>query len=101
VFLCRIKTWIYRVKALTEAGCNKVFNDKIGGSHVERPGLAMALAMLREGDTLVVWKLDPFWAGASRTLSNWSVNFMGRVFSSEASPILSTRAQPLAGLSSM
>ncbi|MCA2971671.1 MAG: recombinase family protein [Brevundimonas sp.] len=47
-----------QVKALTEAGCKKVFNDKIGGSHAERPGLAMALAMLREGDTLVVWKLD-------------------------------------------
>ena len=28
------------------------------GSRVERPGLAKAMEHLREGDTLVVWKLD-------------------------------------------
>ena len=32
--------------------------DKISGSHAERPGLAKAQEALREGDTLVVWKLD-------------------------------------------
>ena len=45
-------------EALTEAGCQKVFEDKISGSRAERPGLAKTLEMLREGDTLVVWKLD-------------------------------------------
>jgi DNA invertase Pin-like site-specific DNA recombinase len=30
----------------------------ISGSRTERPGLAKALDMLREGDTLIVWKLD-------------------------------------------
>ena len=45
-------------EALTKAGCEKIFNDKISGSRAERPGLAKALEMLREGDTLVVWKLD-------------------------------------------
>ena len=45
-------------EALTKAGCQKVFDDKISGSRVERPGLEKALEMLREGDTLVVWKLD-------------------------------------------
>ena len=30
----------------------------MSGSRTERPGLAKALDMLREGDTLVVWKLD-------------------------------------------
>ena len=45
-------------EALTKAGCQKIFNDKISGSRVERPGLTKALEMLREGDTLVVWKLD-------------------------------------------
>jgi DNA invertase Pin-like site-specific DNA recombinase len=43
---------------LTKAGCEKIFNDKISGSRAERPGLTKALEMLREGDTLVVWKLD-------------------------------------------
>lgn len=45
-------------EALTKAGCKKIFTDKISGSRVERPGLNKALEMLREGDTLVVWKLD-------------------------------------------
>jgi len=44
--------------ALTKAGCRKIFEDKISGSRTERPGLAEAQEALREGDTLVVWKLD-------------------------------------------
>ena len=47
-----------QIEALTKAGCKKVFDDKISGSRAERPGLTKALEMLREGDTLVVWKLD-------------------------------------------
>jgi len=47
-----------QVKALTKAGCKKVYDDKISGTRADRPGLTTALAMLREGDTLVVWKLD-------------------------------------------
>ena len=47
-----------QIEALNKAGCQKIFDDKISGSRTERPGLAKALEMLREGDTLVVWKLD-------------------------------------------
>ena len=47
-----------QIDALTKAGCQKTFDDKISGSRTERPGLTKALEMLREGDTLVVWKLD-------------------------------------------
>jgi DNA invertase Pin-like site-specific DNA recombinase len=47
-----------QVDALTKAGCKKIFDDKISGSRAERPGLTKALEMLREDDTLVVWKLD-------------------------------------------
>jgi DNA invertase Pin-like site-specific DNA recombinase len=47
-----------QTEALISAGCQKVFDDKISGSQSERPGLAKALEMLRDGDTLVVWKLD-------------------------------------------
>ena len=39
--------------ALMHAGCQKIFETK-----AERPGLSLCLEMLREGDTLVVWKLD-------------------------------------------
>jgi DNA invertase Pin-like site-specific DNA recombinase len=45
-------------KALSKAGCRKVFEDKVSGTRAARPGLDAALATLREGDTLVVWKLD-------------------------------------------
>lgn len=44
--------------ALANAGCQKVFEDKTSGSRDERPGLNKTLEVLREGDTLVVWKLD-------------------------------------------
>ena len=47
-----------QTEALTKVGCKKIYNDKISGSRAERPGLTTALEMLREGDTLVVWKLD-------------------------------------------
>jgi len=45
-------------EALTKADCKKVFEDKVSGTRADRPGLAKALEILREGDTLVVWKLD-------------------------------------------
>ena len=44
--------------ALKEAGCEKVFADTMTGSKSERQGLEEALAYLRSGDTLIVWKLD-------------------------------------------
>ena len=47
-----------QIEALTRAGCKKIFEDKISGSRSERPGLTNMLEMLREEDTLVVWKLD-------------------------------------------
>jgi DNA invertase Pin-like site-specific DNA recombinase len=43
---------------LTGAGCERVFTDIASGAKDERVGLAEALAFLRPGDTLVVWKLD-------------------------------------------
>ncbi len=47
-----------QVDALKAAGCETVFEDVISGAKAERPGLNEALAFLRRGDTLVVWKLD-------------------------------------------
>lgn len=45
-------------QALSAAGCERIYEDSISGARAERPGLAKALDALREGDTLVVWKLD-------------------------------------------
>ena len=44
--------------ALTAAGCLKIFTDTISGAKVERKGLTEALDYIRDGDTLVVWRLD-------------------------------------------
>ena len=44
--------------ALKRAGCYRIFTDVISGAKDKRPGLDDALAFLREGDTLVVWKID-------------------------------------------
>jgi DNA invertase Pin-like site-specific DNA recombinase len=44
--------------ALKAAGCMKIFTDTASGSRTDRPGLAEALSFAREGDTLVVWRLD-------------------------------------------
>jgi len=44
--------------ALQQAGCKEIFTDTISGTKAERPGLDEALRFLREGDTLVVWRLD-------------------------------------------
>jgi len=44
--------------ALNSANCEKVFTDVASGGDASRSGLAEALAQLRAGDTLVVWRLD-------------------------------------------
>ena len=47
-----------QLDALKDSGCERIYEDKISGSKTEREGLDQALNSLREGDTLVVWKLD-------------------------------------------
>src|SRR5436305_5092149 len=44
--------------ALEKIGCTKIFTDVISGAKAERKGLEEALHYVREGDTLVVWRLD-------------------------------------------
>jgi DNA invertase Pin-like site-specific DNA recombinase len=44
--------------ALQKAGCSRIFTDHISGTKAIRPGLTEALSHLREGDTLVLWRLD-------------------------------------------
>ncbi len=46
--------------ALIKAGCSEedIFTDKITGTKAQRIGLEQALSHLRQGDTLVVWRLD-------------------------------------------
>ena len=44
--------------ALKAAGCKRIHTDTSSGSRAKRPGLDQALQNCREGDTLVVWRLD-------------------------------------------
>jgi DNA invertase Pin-like site-specific DNA recombinase len=44
--------------ALLKAGCERIYEDELSGTKENRPGLLKALEQLREGDTLIVWKLD-------------------------------------------
>lgn len=47
-----------QIDALEKVGCKKIITDEISGSVAERPGLARLKENLREGDTVVVWRLD-------------------------------------------
>jgi DNA invertase Pin-like site-specific DNA recombinase len=44
--------------ALNGAGVAKTFSDTMSGARDDRPGLAALMEYVREGDTVVVWKLD-------------------------------------------
>lgn len=44
--------------ALEKAGCEKYFTDVISGAKATRPGLAELMDYCREGDVVVVWRLD-------------------------------------------
>jgi DNA invertase Pin-like site-specific DNA recombinase len=47
-----------QLDALEQAGCSRTFRDQASGAKTNRPGLDDALTYLRQGDTLVVWRLD-------------------------------------------
>ena len=44
--------------ALKEAGCRRVYEEKVSGARRDRPQLARLLDQLREGDVVVVHRLD-------------------------------------------
>jgi DNA invertase Pin-like site-specific DNA recombinase len=73
--------------ALTAAGCERVFAEKISGAVTERKALARAIAALAEGDTLVVCKLDRL-ARSTRDLLNTlaAVADVGATFKSLGDP---------------
>ena len=44
--------------ALRAAGCIDIYEEQASGARVARPELSAALRACREGDMLVIWKLD-------------------------------------------
>lgn len=47
-----------QLDALKAAGCEDIYQEKISGRSRARPQLDACLRTLREGDTLIVWRLD-------------------------------------------
>ncbi len=47
-----------QIDTLEQAGCKKIFQDRVSGAKTDRPGLSDALNYIREKDCLVVWRLD-------------------------------------------
>jgi DNA invertase Pin-like site-specific DNA recombinase len=47
-----------QLDALLKAGCEKTYEETASGAKVDRVELKAAMEFMREGDTLVVWKLD-------------------------------------------
>ena len=66
-------------RALSEAGCKRVFEEKASGGRWDRPELHRMLDQLRDGDTVVVWKLDRL----SRSLKD-VLHLMDRIAASGA-----------------
>lgn len=49
-----------QVNSLEEAGCERIYKEKTSGAAKSRPELERCMEELREGDALVVWRLDRF-----------------------------------------
>jgi DNA invertase Pin-like site-specific DNA recombinase len=47
-----------QMQALKKVGCKKIFREKVSGASLERPEFQRMLDQLRNGDTVIVWKLD-------------------------------------------
>jgi DNA invertase Pin-like site-specific DNA recombinase len=47
-----------QIRALEAHGCGRIYTDRCPSRSKSRPQLDAALAFLREGDALVVWKFD-------------------------------------------
>src|SRR3954452_20047512 len=47
-----------QLDAFKEVGCTKIYTDTESGAKQERKGLDEAISYARNGDTLVVWRLD-------------------------------------------
>lgn len=58
-----------QVEGLIAAGAEKVFNEKVSGTTADRPELLRCLEFVREGDVLLVTRLDRFGRSA-RDLHN-------------------------------
>lgn len=68
-----------QARALKTAGCRRVFEEAASGGRWDRPKLLEMIVQLRDGDVVVVWKLDRL----SRSLKD-TLHIMERIESAGA-----------------
>ena len=47
-----------QMDALKQKGCETIYSDIVSGVKVVKPAFEKMLSFMREGDTIVIWKLD-------------------------------------------
>lgn len=71
-----------QIKALKDAGCEKIFTEKISGRRSDKPQLKKVVKKLSSDDILIVWKIDRLGRNArdicelSEQLKNKNVTIM-------------------------
>jgi DNA invertase Pin-like site-specific DNA recombinase len=80
-----------QLKALKKAGCQKIFREKVSGFNRQRPEFQRMLDQIRQGDVIIVWKLDRL-ARSTRDLLNTmeTINEAGGKFQSISQPWANT-----------
>lgn len=60
----RVSTWSQdltsQINTLKKEGCDHIYEEKFTGTKTDRPQLNELISVLKEGDTLIVTKLDRF-----------------------------------------
>ena len=79
-----------QLDALKSAGCEQIFPDTASGAKDDRPGLRDALAYVRAGDTLMVWRLDRL----GRSLTSLIELMTSSTRAVPGSPVLRSRSTP-------
>jgi DNA invertase Pin-like site-specific DNA recombinase len=84
-----------QLKALKNAGCQKIFREKVSGATRNRPEFQRMLDQIRSGDTIIVWKLDRL-ARSTRDLLNTmeALGDAGAKFQSLSEPWANTTTTP-------
>jgi DNA invertase Pin-like site-specific DNA recombinase len=80
-----------QLDALKQAGCSRIFREKVSGAYRDRPELNRMLDQLREEDVVIVWKLDRL-ARSTRNLLEIveAIGHIGARFQSIAEPWANT-----------
>lgn len=83
-----------QLEALRAAGCEKIFSEKMTGRQQNRPELDACLNFLREGDTLVVYKLDRLGRSLKTFLHCWRTLRIKAYYSPRCKTASARKAQP-------